>query len=50
VTFPASRGKPPARIDHCFVSMDLIPRVKRAWIDGAPDGSDHQPVWMELAV
>jgi endonuclease/exonuclease/phosphatase family metal-dependent hydrolase len=50
VTFPASRGKPAARIDHCFVSMDLIPKVKRAWIDDEADGSDHQPVWMELAV
>jgi len=47
-TFPASRGKPGARIDHCFVSIDLIPRVKRAWIDGDADGSDHQPVWMEI--
>ncbi len=50
VTFPASRGKPAARIDHCFVSMDLITKVKRAWIDEAAEGSDHQPVWMELAI
>ena len=50
VTFPASRGKPAARIDHCFVSMDLIPRVKRSWIDDEAAGSDHQPVWMELAI
>lgn len=50
VTFPASRGKPPARIDHCLVSIDLIPRVRRAWIDDEADGSDHQPVWMEIDV
>jgi len=48
VTFPASGGKPATRIDHCFVSMDLIPRVRRAWIDDDADGSDHQPVWMEI--
>ena len=32
-TFPASNGKPAARIDHCLVSIDLIARVKRAWIE-----------------
>ena len=48
VTFPASRGKPAARIDHCFLSIDLIPRVKRAWIDNDADGSDHQPLWVEI--
>jgi len=48
VTFPASRGKPAARIDHCFLSIDLIPRIKRAWIDNDADGSDHQPLWVEI--
>jgi endonuclease/exonuclease/phosphatase family metal-dependent hydrolase len=48
ITFPASSGKPGARIDHCLVSMDLIPSVRRAWIDNEADGSDHQPVWMEI--
>lgn len=48
VTFPASGGKPGARIDHCLVSIDLIARVKGAWIDADAEGSDHQPVWMEI--
>ena len=49
VTFPASGGEPAQRLDHCFVSNDLIARVKRAWIDEEAVGSDHQPVWVELS-
>ena len=48
VTFPAKDGEPAQRIDHCFVSYDLVPRVKRGWIDEDADGSDHQPVWAEF--
>jgi len=48
ITFPGSRGKQPKRIDHGFVTPDLAGRVKRAWIDDKADGSDHQPVWVEL--
>lgn len=36
------------RIDYCFMSFDLIPRVKRSWIDEDADASDHQPVWTEF--
>ncbi len=50
ITFPASRGKPATRIDHCFVSIDLIPKLRRAWIDSDADGSDHQPLFVELAI
>lgn len=50
ITFPASRGKQPKRIDHGFVTPDLANRLKRAWIDDKADGSDHQPVWVELAL
>lgn len=49
VTFPPKDGGPAQRIDHCFVSYDLVPRVKRGWIDEDADGSDHQPVWAEFA-
>lgn len=44
-------GTPPLvrrRIDYCFVSTELAPRVHRAWIDQAAQGSDHQPIWTEL--
>jgi endonuclease/exonuclease/phosphatase family metal-dependent hydrolase len=48
VTFPPKDGGPAQRIDHCFVSYDMVPRVRRGWIDEAADGSDHQPVWVEF--
>jgi endonuclease/exonuclease/phosphatase family metal-dependent hydrolase len=37
------------RIDHIFVSADLVGRVTVAAIDAAADGSDHQPVHADLA-
>lgn len=49
VTFPEKDGGPAQRIDHCFVTYDLVSRVTRGWIDEEADGSDHQPVWTELA-
>lgn len=36
------------RIDHIFVSGELVPRLHRAWIDEKADGSDHQPVFAEI--
>lgn len=36
------------RIDYFFVSEELRPKVKRAWIDAAVMGSDHCPVGLEL--
>jgi endonuclease/exonuclease/phosphatase family metal-dependent hydrolase len=47
VTFPGST--PPLRLDHVFLSPTLSSRFRRGWIDEAADGSDHQPVWLELA-
>ena len=37
-----------SRIDHCFVSATLAPLVRGAWIDMAAEGSDHQPLWVEM--
>lgn len=42
---PLSAGK---RIDFCFASAALAPLVRRAWIDGDADGSDHQPIFTEI--
>lgn len=42
---PERRG----RLDYCFVSAGLAPRVRKAWIDSDSTGSDHQPVWVEMA-
>ena len=47
VTFPGST--PPLRLDHIFLSASLVLRFRRAWVDEAADGSDHQPVWLDLA-
>ena len=38
-----------ARIDHCFVSSDLAPRIRSAQVDTAATGSDHWPVWVEIS-
>jgi endonuclease/exonuclease/phosphatase family metal-dependent hydrolase len=38
------------RIDFCFASASLAPFVRRAWIDEAADGSDHQPIWTEIEI
>jgi endonuclease/exonuclease/phosphatase family metal-dependent hydrolase len=37
-----------ARIDYCFVSSALAPRVHAARIDDTATGSDHQPLWVEM--
>jgi exodeoxyribonuclease-3 len=36
------------RIDYFFVSAELAPRVKRAWIDAEVEGSDHCPIGVEI--
>ncbi len=38
------------RIDYVFVSSDLAPRVRRAFIENQVMGSDHCPVGIELEV
>ena len=39
----------PARLDYAFVSAGLRERISRCWVDDVASGSDHQPVWLELA-
>jgi exodeoxyribonuclease-3 len=38
------------RIDYFFVSEELRPKVRRAWIDSTVMGSDHCPVGLEIDV
>lgn len=38
------------RIDYVFVSPELLPRVRRAYIESDVMGSDHCPVGIELEV
>ena len=39
-----------SRIDFCFASAALAPRIRRARIDMDADGSDHQPIFTEIDV
>lgn len=36
------------RIDHCFITAHLAPKVIDVRIDDTARGSDHWPVWIEL--
>ena len=47
-TYPADRGFPDMRLDYCFVSAALAGRVRSAHVDLAAQGSDHQPLWVEM--
>ncbi len=49
-TFPpdAKRDFPEMRLDYCFVSAGLAGRVKSARVDSDAQGSDHQPVWVDI--
>ena len=35
-------------IDHCFVSKNILPKIKRTYIDRKITASDHWPLWMEM--
>jgi len=36
------------RIDHVLATPEVLPRVKRAWIEKKAGLSDHAPVWIEI--
>ena len=38
----------PVRLDYCFVASALRSRIRAAHIDEAAQGSDHQPLWVEI--
>ena len=37
------------RLDYCFVHPSLAARIKRLSVDFDAVGSDHKPIWVELA-
>ncbi|ACS85151.1 endonuclease/exonuclease/phosphatase family protein [Musicola paradisiaca] len=37
------------RIDHCLLTPTLGAEVRRCWADTDNQGSDHHPLWVELA-
>ena len=41
-------GRPPRRIDHCFVTTDLVDKVTGMHIGEDAQGSDHQPIFVRL--
>ena len=45
---PAREGWDDLHLDYCFVSAGLADRVRASHIDMAAEGSDHQPVWVEI--
>lgn len=47
--FNARKNNAGWRIDYFFVSEELREKVKAAWIESSVEGSDHCPVWLELA-
>jgi len=36
------------RIDYCFLTSALAPGVRACWVDMDANGSDHQPLWVEI--
>ncbi len=38
------------RIDYALVTPDLADRVQSMKVDGTAEGSDHQPIWVEIAL
>ena len=36
------------RVDYVFVNAGLADRIRDARIDNETEGSDHQPVWLEI--
>ena len=47
-TDPTAGDAQGMRIDYAFVDESMRKRVVGARIDGAAQGSDHQPYWVEL--
>ena len=39
-----------ARLDYCFVSTSLRHCIRSCHVDDQAQGSDHQPVWVELDI
>jgi endonuclease/exonuclease/phosphatase family metal-dependent hydrolase len=42
-------GEPGGRIDYAFLHPALAPQLRRAWIGDDATGSDHYPIFIELA-
>ena len=38
----------PVRLDYAFISASLCDRIRSCWVDRDADGSDHQPLWLDI--
>lgn len=36
------------RIDHCFITPSLVPKVHNCFIDNKTKASDHYPLWVDM--
>ena len=45
---PANDAPTSTRLDYCFLTAGLAPRLQASWIDDDAEGSDHQPFWVEI--
>jgi endonuclease/exonuclease/phosphatase family metal-dependent hydrolase len=36
------------QLDHVFVSAEMQPALRRAWVEGGCAASDHLPLWVEI--
>ena len=46
---PGRPGMRDQRIDYCFLCPALAAQLRACRVDAAAEGSDHQPLWTELA-
>ncbi len=46
--YPEKNAPHDMRLDYAFVSAGLADRIRGARIDNQAEGSDHQPVWVEI--
>lgn len=46
----ADIGGRPVRLDYCFVSAELKDRLNSVEVSVDAQGSDHQPVWVDISI
>ncbi len=47
-SYPTKEGVDDINPDYCFVSAALAGRIRSAHMDMAAEGSDHQPLWVDM--
>ena len=40
----------PRRLDYAFTTNELAGRIQKIWVEQTATGSDHKPLWVELAL